>query len=143
MLQAFLAGLEVFEPPASIMVRVVLHLVAIAVIGIGSGALIVSGLGAGSGELFAGAASDRLHHSEARVRPFIELSWIVVGVALGGPVGMGTLLVAAMIGPAVARGYRIVDSFAARSVSGLQNTHDAIISREMAALVRENELHRR
>ena len=131
-LQAALSLLESFGAPSSIMVRIVLQLVAIFGIGIGSGALIVSGLGAGSGELFAGATSDRVGHSEVRVRPFIELPWIVIGVALGGPAGLGTVMVAALIGPAVARGYRVVDAAAARSIRGVVNTHEAIVAREFA-----------
>lgn len=143
MLQSTLAILESFEHPSSFVVLVALQLIAIAGIGIGSGALIVSGLGAGTGELFAGAASERVRRPESQVRPAIELTWVVVGVALGGPVGFGTLLVALLIAPAVANGYRLVDLLATRSVRGLTTTHDAIISREMAALARENELIRR
>lgn len=140
MLQAALTGLETFEPPSSMAVRVVLHLVAIAGIGFGLGMLIVSGLGTGSGELFAGAASDRVGQPVSRVRPMIELSWIVLGGALGGPAGLGTVLVAALIAPAVSRGYSVADSLVGRSVGGLQQTHQAIVSREMAALEREHEL---
>lgn len=131
-LQTALSVLESFGAPSSILVRIGLQLAAIFAIGIGSGALIVSGLGAGSGELFAGATSDRVGHSVTRVRPLIELSWIVVGVALGGPAGLGTVMVAALIGPAVAHGHRIVDDLAARSIRGVVNTRDAIITREFA-----------
>ena len=133
MLQSTLAALESFDAPDNLVVRIVTHLVAIAGIGIGSGALIVSGLGAGSGELFAGAASDRVHRSETRVRPVIELAWIVLGVGLGGPAGLGTVLVAVFVAPAVANGYRVVDALAARSVETVVNTHEAIIARELAA----------
>lgn len=140
MLQSILALLETFGHPSSLVIRVALQLVAIAGIGVGSGALIVSGLGAGTGELFAGAASERIRRPESQVRPIIELTWIVVGVSLGGPAGFGTILVALLIAPAVTNGYRLVDGLAARSVSGLSHTHEAIISREMAALAKENEL---
>lgn len=133
-LQTVLAALDMFGAPQSIVVRIVLHVIAIAGIGVGSGALIVSGLGAGSGELFARAASERVGRAQSRVRPVIEATWIVVGVALGGPAGFGTVLVGVLIAPAVANGYRFVDTMAARSVRGLANTHDAIIAREMAAL---------
>lgn len=143
MLQAVLTGLEMFEPPSSTAVRVVLHLVAIAGIGLGLGMLIVSGLGTGSGELFAGAASDRVRQPVSRVRPMIELSWILLGGALGGPTGLGTILVAALIAPAVSRGYRVADSLVASSVGGLQQTRQVIASREMVALEREHELVRR
>jgi uncharacterized membrane protein YczE len=143
MLQAVLTGLEMFEPPPSVAVRVVLHLVAIAGIGVGLGMLIVSGLGTGSGELFAGATSDRVGQPVSRVRPMIELSWIVLGVALGGPAGVGTILVAALIAPAVSRGYRVVDSLVGRSVGGLRQTHQAMTWCEITALEREYELTRR
>lgn len=38
-----------------------------------------------------------------------ELTWLLVGVALGGPIGLGTVVVALTIGPAVLVGYRAVD----------------------------------
>jgi len=126
MLQSSLAVLETFGEPDSIVVRVVLQLLAIGGIGVGSGALIVSGLGAGSGELFAGAASDRVGQSETRVRFVAEFTWIVVGVALGGPAGVGTVMVAATIGPSVANGYKIVDGIVGRSARGLDRSLEAV-----------------
>lgn len=132
MLQATVAILDGFESPRSWLVRVALQLVAIAGIGVGSGTLIVSGLGAGSGELFAGATSDKVSRSETSVRPFIELTWIVLGVALGGPAGFGTVLVGVFIGPAVASGHRVVDGLVARSRHGVAATREAIIAREYA-----------
>lgn len=140
MLQASVTALEMFDAPSSVVVRVALQFVAIAGIGLGSGALIVSGLGAGTGELFAGAASDRVRRPESMVRPAIELTWIVAGTALGGPAGVGTVLVALFIGPSVARGHRLVDALAVRSVRGLATTHDAIALREIEAVEREIEL---
>ncbi len=119
MLQASVAALESFGAPGSIVVRLLLQCVAIAGIGLGAGALIVSGLGAGSGELFAGAASDRVRRPEPTVRLVCEFTWIVVGVALGGPAGIGTLMVAAAVGPSVAKGYAVVDAAAARSTVGI------------------------
>ena len=116
-LQAALTSLEAVGAPASIAVRVGVHVVAVIGIGVGAGALIVSGLGAGSGELLASAASDRSGRSESKTRTVCELSWIVVGLALGGPAGLGTLLVAVLVGPAVGLGFRFVDGIAVRSIS--------------------------
>lgn len=116
-LQAALASLEAVDAPASVAVRVGVHLVAIIGIGVGAGALIVSGLGAGSGELLASAASDRSGRSESKTRTVCELAWIVNGLALGGPAGPGTLLVAVLVGPAVGLGFRVVDGIAVRSIS--------------------------
>jgi uncharacterized protein len=95
--------------PDSLLARLVIHVIAICLLGLGAGALIVSRLGAGSGELLSAAASDRTGRPEPRVRMVIELTWLAVGVALGGPVGLGTIIVALTIGPAVAVGYRFVD----------------------------------
>ena len=132
MLQVVYTSLDAFEAPGSIVVRLAVQSAAIAGIGLGAGSLIVSGLGAGSGELFAGAASERVGHPESRVRPAIELSWIVLGVVLGGPAGLGTVMVAVFIAPAVERGYRVVDGLADRSRRTVVNTHGAIIARELA-----------
>jgi uncharacterized membrane protein YczE len=109
------AALSVFDgvdPPDAIALVVVFHVAAVFVVGVGAGALIVSGLGAGTGELLAAAASDRTGRSEPRLRMAFESSLLVVGVALGGPIGIGTVVVALTIGPAVMVGYRAVDSVA-------------------------------
>ena len=113
--QAAAAMLESVAAPDALVVRIVIHLLAVGAIGLGAGALIVSRLGAGSGELLASAASDRSGRPEPRVRMAIEFSWLVVGVALGGPVGLGTSLLASTIGPSVAVGHRIVDGAVAQT----------------------------
>jgi len=131
MLQSVVSVLEQFDRPGVLIVRIGLQLVAIMGIGAGAGALIVSGLGAGSGELFAGATSDEVGKPETSVRFVIEMAWIGIGVALGGPAGFGTIMVAALIGPAVARGHGWVDALAAGSITGVANTHEAIVAREL------------
>jgi uncharacterized membrane protein YczE len=100
--------LGAYDGPDAVALRVVIHLAAVALIGLGAGALIVSRLGAGSVELLASAASVRSGHAEHRARMAIELSVLAAGVALGGPVGVGTVLMAMMIGPAVVVGRRLV-----------------------------------
>ncbi len=133
MLEFAVAVLDRFEAPGSLIALIGLQLIAITGIGIGAGALIVSGLGAGSGELFAGATSDRVRRSEPSVRFVIEMAWIGIGVALGGPAGLGTVMVAVLIGPAVARGHGWVDAITARSFQRVVDTHEAIVARELAA----------
>jgi uncharacterized membrane protein YczE len=49
------------------------------------------------------------------MRFVFEGTWLVLGVALGGPFGLGTVLVAATIGPAVASGHRVVESLVVAS----------------------------
>ncbi|MEO6569974.1 MAG: hypothetical protein ABIO83_00355 [Ilumatobacteraceae bacterium] len=114
-MQVALERLQAFSPPHDLVVHVAVHGLAIATIGLGAGALIVSGLGAGSGELLAAAASDRTGRPEPRLRMGFELAFLVLGVALGGPIGPGTLMVAVLIGPSVATGYRVVDAWAVAS----------------------------
>jgi uncharacterized membrane protein YczE len=108
-MQIALSTLEQYDVPSSLAVRIVLHLMAVAVIGLGAGALIVSRLGAGSVELLAAAASRRSGRAEHRTRMAIELTCLTMGIALGGPVGVGTVLMALTIGPAVVIGHRLVD----------------------------------
>ncbi|MGA9275810.1 YczE/YyaS/YitT family protein [Ilumatobacter sp.] len=132
MLQFVYGSLSAYDAPGSVLVLILLQVVAVAGIGLGAGALIVSGLGAGSGELFAGAASDRVRRPEPMVRAAIELSWVVAGVALGGPIGLGTVMVALLIGPAVGHGHRIIDGLAVRSRRGIVHTHGAIVERDLA-----------
>ena len=131
MMQALLSMLDGVEPPDAFMVVVAVHVAAVFVVGLGAGALIVSGLGAGSGELLAAAASDRTGRPEPRLRMAFELTWLVVGVALGGPIGVGTVLVALVIGPAVLVGYRVVDAAAVscRTTLGAARETDWALSR--------------
>lgn len=107
--QGALDVLGAVEHPGPPIVRMLVHAAAIGLAGVGAGALIVSGLGAGTGELLAAAASDRSGQPEPRVRFAFEAAFVVFGVALGGPIGWGTVLVVLLIGPAVAFGFRTVD----------------------------------
>lgn len=133
LVEATLAGLDVIGTPSSVAAQVPLQLVGIAMIGLGSGMLIVSGLGAGTGELLAAAAADRTGRADTVVRTGIELAWIATGVALGGPAGVGTVMVAALIGPAVARGHRLADRVAMGTHRSATATHAMIIERERRA----------
>lgn len=109
-MQAVLAALQRFDAPDHLAVQVPVHLAAIAGVGLGAGAIVVAGLGSGTGELLAAAASDRSGQPQPRVRIAIESTWLIVGAALGGPAGVGTVLVALLIGPAVGLGYRVSDA---------------------------------
>lgn len=110
MMQAVLGLMERLDHPTNVAVQIPVHLVAIVGVGLGAGAMVVSGVGSGTGELLAAAASDRSGQPQPRVRMAIESLWLVVGAALGGPIGFGTVLVALLIGPAVAMGYRAADA---------------------------------
>jgi uncharacterized membrane protein YczE len=114
-MQAGVELLDHFDRPTGLIAHLVVQFLAICIIGLGAGAVIVSGLGAGTGELLAAAASDRTGRPEPLVRLAFESAWLVLGVVLGGPIGLGTVIVTISIGPAVARGYRWVDAAVAHS----------------------------
>lgn len=115
-MQWSLSAMKTVDAPELLPVQVVVQLGAIAGVGVGVGALVVSGLGAGTGELLASATSSRTGRSEPLVRTAFELTWVTLGIVLGGPIGVGTVIVALLIGPAVSRGYRLVDA----GVTGLR-----------------------
>jgi uncharacterized membrane protein YczE len=127
-MQATLAAIESVPRPGEIAIRVVVHAVAIAVAGVGAGAMIVAGLGAGTGELLAAAASERSGRPEAGVRLGFELAFVTLGVLLGGPIGLGTVLVALGIGPAVAVGQRVVGSMLAASRRQVATAHLIVVT---------------
>ena len=103
-------------PPPSQSAAIAWHLAGVATIGIGAGSLIVAGLGSGTGELLAGATARRTGRREPHVRAGLEMTWLSFGLLLGGPVGVGTLIVAILIGPAVANGSRLVHMATSRPV---------------------------
>jgi uncharacterized membrane protein YczE len=115
LVDVFVGLTDQVDRPGAIAARAAIHLAAVGVAGLGAGMLICSGLGAGTGELFAAATSDRTGRSEPGVRFVIEASWVVLGVALGGPIGLGTAIVMVAIGPAVASGHAVVDGRLAAS----------------------------
>lgn len=115
LLQIFLSALSGMPSPDSFAVKLPIQLIAIAIVAIGAGAMISSDIGSGTAELLTAAASDQTGVSQPKVRTAMELSWLIGGVLLGGPAGVGTIIVAATIGPAVSLGYRFVDSLVARA----------------------------
>lgn len=112
--ETLLAVVEQFDRPESLAAQLIVHVVAIGVVGVGAGALIVSGLGAGTGELLATAASDRTGRPEPHLRFGFEMGWLAAGVLLGGPIGAGTVVFAGLIGPSVATGHRLVNGLVGR-----------------------------
>lgn len=91
------AGLS--EQPLA--VRVVLMVAGILVIGIGSGFYIGAGMGAGPRDSLMLVLTRRTGVRIGIVRAGLEIAVTVLGFALGGTVGIGTLAFAFGIGPAV------------------------------------------
>ncbi|MGH1493439.1 MAG: YczE/YyaS/YitT family protein [Acidimicrobiales bacterium] len=110
------AGLGVVwqQRPSEVVAAFVVHLLGVVLIGVGAGALIASGLGAGTADLLTAATSSKLGRSVPLVRTAFELAFLGFGLILGGPAGFGTILVAVTIGPSVRFGHARVDAAISR-----------------------------
>ena len=92
--------LPLIPEPDLLVVRVPMMLSGVVIIAIGSGLYIGSGLGAGPRDgLMTGLARRGLSIRVARTG--IEVFVLVVGIALGGSIGIGTAVFAVAIGPLV------------------------------------------
>jgi uncharacterized membrane protein YczE len=126
LMQLTIVALGQIESPGAIPAKVAVHVVATAIVGLGAGMNLVARLGAGTSELLASALSDRTGHSAARVRMACEVGWLTLGVILGGPLGIGTVIVALLIGPFVASGFRAVDTaFTTARTATIRQVHSA------------------
>lgn len=95
------ALLAAVEPPSGLAARVAALLAGVALVGLGSGFYIGAGLGAGPRDGLMTALSHRHGRSIRSVRTALELSALSAGWALGGTVGIGTVVFALGIGPLV------------------------------------------
>jgi uncharacterized membrane protein YczE len=94
--------------------RTVALLAGVAIVGIGSGFYLSADLGPGPRDGLMTGLHRRRGWPIVRVRLGIELTVLVAGAALGGTVGLGTVLFALLIGPAVGAGLRAVGARGAR-----------------------------
>jgi uncharacterized membrane protein YczE len=108
-IQFFVSVFDAYQAPTALGAKIGVQLLALVFVGLGAGAIIASGLGAGMGELLAQAGADKSGKPPQLVRVGCELTWLAVGVLLGGPVGLGTIIVAVAIGPAIGRGNLFVN----------------------------------
>ena len=95
--------------PESYISQILLAVVAVLTVGLGGGIYLVANLGPGPRDGLMIGLQEKTNLSIATVRAFLEISVVVVGWYLGGTVGIGTLLFAFGIGPAVALGLFLVD----------------------------------
>ena len=95
--------------PESYISQIILAIVAVLTVGLGGGIYLVSNLGPGPRDGLMIGLQKVSNLPIAAVRAFIEISVVSAGWYLGGTVGIGTLLFAFGIGPAVALGLYLVD----------------------------------
>jgi uncharacterized protein len=89
-------------------VRIASLLVGVAVVGVGSGLYLTAELGPGPRDGLMTGLHSRFGWPLAAVRTGIELSAALVGLAMGGRVGAGTLVFAVLVGPAVATAVHVI-----------------------------------
>ena len=77
-------------------------------VGIGIGCLLHARLGMGTHEALSLSVSDHTGIAAQKVRLGQEILWILIGLSLGSQFGVGTVLVAIFIGPAIGAGTRSV-----------------------------------
>ncbi len=95
--------------PESYIFQILLAIVAVLLVGLGGGIYLVSNLGPGPRDGLMIGLQEKTNLPIAVVRAFLEISVVTVGWYLGGTIGIGTLLFAFGIGPAVALGLFLVD----------------------------------
>ena len=105
------AGLAVLPtPPADpTVVRLALMLLGVGIIAVGSAIYLSTDLGPGPRDGLMTGFSHRFGWSIRRARTAVEVTVLVVGWALGGSVGLGTVVFALAIGPLVQAALQVVD----------------------------------
>ena len=94
--------------PDNYLSQIILATIAVLIVGLGGGIYLVANLGAGPRDGLMIGLQQKTNFPIAFVRMFLEITVVSIGWYLGGTVGIGTLLFAFGIGPAVAFGLFIV-----------------------------------
>ena len=91
--------------------QLLMAIISVLLVGLGSGFYLIANLGPGPRDGLMTGLQRKTNFPIASVRAFLEISVVVTGWYLGGTVGIGTLLFAFGVGPAVALGLYIVEKF--------------------------------
>ena len=100
--------LRYIDPPSSTVVKYMFVIISVLLAGLGSGIYLVANLGPGPRDGLMTGLTRVTNLPIAYVRVSIEITVVLIGWYLGGTVGIGTLIFAFGIGPAVATGLFIV-----------------------------------
>ena len=100
-----------FDTPSSIFQQYLLTVIAVLLVGFGSGIYLVANLGPGPRDGLMTGLTSITGYPISFVRASIEISVVILGWYLGGNVGLGTIIFAFGIGPSVALGLNIVNKF--------------------------------
>ena len=100
-----------FVTPETYFGKLTMAVLAVLLVGIGSGFYLIANLGPGPRDGLMTGIQRITNFPIASVRAGIEITVVSIGWYLGGTVGVGTLLFAFGIGPAVALGLYLVGKF--------------------------------
>ncbi len=95
--------------PTFILWRYLYLFLGIIIFGTGAGMYIVGRFGTGPRDSLMMALDDRLNVGISWIRGTMEVSILIVGYFLGGPVGVGTVFTALGIGPIVGKSLQVID----------------------------------
>ena len=101
-------SLSFFDTPISYFSQMIMAILAVLLVGLGSGFYLIANLGPGPRDGLMTGLQKKTNLPIALVRAFLEISVVSIGWYLGGTVGIGTLLFAFGVGPSVALGLYIV-----------------------------------
>ncbi len=101
--------LTFIETPETYFFRMFMSITAVFLVGLGSGFYLIANLGPGPRDGLMTGLQRKTNLPIALVRAFLEISVVIIGWYLGGTVGVGTLLFAFGVGPAVALGLFLVN----------------------------------
>ena len=97
--------------PSNYFSQLLMAVISVFLVGLGSGFYLIANLGPGPRDGLMTGLQKKTNFPIASVRAFLEITVVITGWYLGGTVGLGTLLFAFGVGPAVALGLYIVDKF--------------------------------
>ena len=104
-------SLPYLPTPESFFLQALQVFIGVIIVGLGSGFYLISNLGPGSRDGLMTGLQKKTNLPIALIRATIEVSAVVFGFYLGGVVGIGTLVFAFGIGPAVSAGLFFVSRF--------------------------------
>ena len=101
-----------FETPTNFIYQLLEVLLGILIIGFGTAIYLIANLGAGPRDGLMTGLQKKTGAPIALVRACIEITVVILGWALGGTAGIGTLIFAFGIGPAVSLGLQSMSKLA-------------------------------
>jgi len=111
---AIQVGVSIIPMQESFLIGVVFALLGVGMVGVATSFYITCGLGAGPRDGLMTAIHNRSGVRVGRVRLGIELTVVALGALLGGKVGLGTLIFAALIGQSIAVALGVVARLTSR-----------------------------